>query len=1025
MRPCPACATPNPEASKFCAECGARLPASAVDEEQRKTVTVLFSDVSGSTGLGERLEPESLRRMLATFFDAARGVIESHGGTVEKFIGDAVMAVFGVPLVHEDDAIRALRAAKELLSSVETLNLDLQRTFGAALQIRIGVNTGDVVTGTSERLATGDAVNVAARLEQLAAPGEILVGEVTAELAGAAATFDELDPVVLRGKSAPARVFRLVSAGDANRPVRLTPMVGRQRQLHMLRAVYAQALDDRACVLFTVLGAAGVGKSRLVAEFLDGLDAVVVRGRCLSYGQGIGLWPVVEVVRQLQAGPVAGEVDRILEQDEALAGAVRALVDGDVAVSSPTEIAWAVRRLFEQAAATQPLVVVLDDLHWAEEPLFELVEHVVALSRDAPILLLAMARPELLERRTGWAGGALNATTALLEPLGAEETAELVDRLSPSLDPTIRAKVQEASAGNPLFAEEMVALLDTSGAAEVRVPSTIRALLAARLDQLEPAELRVLERGSVEGQTFHRGAVAALAPDDADLPQRLFGLVRKDLLRPDRPTLSGDEAYRFRHLLLRDAAYERLPKSVRAELHERFARWLDGRAAELAERDHLVGYHLEQAYRYGVGLGPANDTLRMLGAEAAARLEAAGRREMDRSNLADAVNLLDRASSLAPRDKPDVSLELGIAGSLLMCGRPADALARAAAAEEAAAAAGDRIGALQAGLGRLAFGMYAAPDDNVAEEVQQLIDAALPEFEAAGNDAALAWCWWAIGHVAHNACRYGDGLEAGWKSQAYADRSGAPFLASREPQVPAHIALGPIPIPRALELLEELCDAGAGRNLWAEAWRAEMLAHTGRIDEARVLHAEVIAALQDRGMSLGAAILGQSRWDIELLAGDIDAAIAVARASCATLERMGERGWMSTNAAQLADGLLAAGNDDEAAHWASRALELGDASDAVTQAMARSVRARLAARRGDADVARAEISDVLAITADMQAPLTQGKVAVDAADVYTVIGDFGAAAGQLRRAIDIYTAKGATVEAALAVEALAALPAAP
>ena len=1018
MRPCPACGTPNPESSKFCAECGARLAASAVDEEQRKTVTVLFADVTGSTGLGERLEPESLRRMLARFFDVARRTVESHGGTVEKFIGDAAMAVFGVPLVHEDDAVRALRAAQELMASLQNLNADLQREYGATLQIRIGVNTGDVVTGTSERLATGDAVNVAARLEQLAAPGDILVGEVTAELARDAATFDELDPVVLRGKAAPARVFRLLSVGDSTRPVRATPMVGRQRQLQMLRAVYAQALDDGACVLFTVLGAAGVGKSRLVAEFLDQLDAVVVRGRCLSYGQGIGLWPAVEVVRQLQGGAVAAEVGGFLERNEAVAGAVRALLDGDVAVSTPSEIAWGVRRLLERAAATRPLVVVLDDLHWAEEPLFELVEHVVTLSRDAPILLLAMARPELLERRAGWGSGALNATTILLEPLGPDETAELVDRLAPSMDAASRAKVTEAAAGNPLFAEEMVALVEASGGAQIRVPSTIRALLAARLDQLDSAELRALERGSVEGQSFHRGAVAALGADDAGLPQRLLGLVRKDLLRPDHPTVERDEAFRFRHLLMRDAAYERLPKSTRAELHERFARWLDDRASELAERDHLVGYHLEQAYLYRAGLGPVDEPLRMLAAEAAARLELAGRREMARYNLADAVNLLERASSLGPHDKPDVSLELGIAGSLLLCGRPADALARAAAAEEAAAAAGDRIGALQAGLGRLAFGMYAAPYDHLAEEVRQLIDAALPEFEAAGNDAALAWCWWAIGHVAHSACRYGDGLEAGWKSQEYADRSDAPFLSSREPQVPAHIAMGPIPIPQALHMLEEL----PGQNLWGEAWRAEMLAHTGRIDEARVLHDQVIAALRDRGMSLGAAILGQSGYDIEMLAGDIDAAIAIARASCAALEGMGERGWMSTNAAQLADSLLVAGAEEEAEQWAERALELGDVSDTVTQAMARSVRARLAARRGDPDAARAEISDVLEITIGMQAPLTQGKAAMDAAEVYQALGEPSAAAEQLRRAINFYTAKGATVYAARAADALAALP---
>jgi predicted ATPase len=273
-------------------------------------------------------------------------------------------------------------------------------------------------------------------------------------------------------------------------------MVGRGRQLEMLRGALAQAAGDRACVLFTVLGSAGVGKSRLVAEFLHEVDAVVARGRCLSYGNGIGLWPAVEVVRQLQEGPTAGAIDDLLGSDEAVASAVSGLLGADVAVSTPTEIAWGVRRLLEAAAAVKPVVMVLDDLHWGEEPLFELVEHLVTLSRDASIVVLAMARPELLERRAGWGGGTLNASTVLLEPLDADESGELIDGLALSLDAQARAKIKQAAAGNPLFAEEMVALVEASGGGEVRVPRTIQALLAARLDQLDPAERLTLERGS-------------------------------------------------------------------------------------------------------------------------------------------------------------------------------------------------------------------------------------------------------------------------------------------------------------------------------------------------------------------------------------------------------------------------------------------------------------------------------------------------------------------------------------------------
>ncbi|HET6815831.1 MAG TPA: adenylate/guanylate cyclase domain-containing protein [Mycobacteriales bacterium] len=1021
MRSCPACGTANPDAAKFCAECGVRLAAGTADQEQRKTVTVLFSDVTGSTALGDRLEPESLRRMLSRFFETARSVVERHGGTVEKFIGDAVMAIFGVPVVHEDDALRALRAASDLMESLGPLNSALEQDFGATLQIRIGVNTGDVVTGTSERLATGDAVNVAARLEQLAPPGQIYAGEMTAELAGGSATLEELEPALLKGKTVPSRVFRLISATTAERAVRATPMVGRKRQLEMLRGAFDQAVADRACVLFTVLGTAGVGKSRLVGEFLRDVDATVVRGRCLSYGNGVGLWPAVEVVRQLQQGSTFEHVNELLERDEAVAGSIRALVDGDAAVSSTIDIAWGVRRLLEHVATVRPLVVVLDDLHWAHEALFDVVEHVVTLSRDAPLLVLAMARPELLEHRQGWGSGSLNASTVLLEPLAASETEELIDALSTSLDPAARAKVKEASAGNPLFAEEMVALVEASGGADVRVPPTIQALLAARLDQLDPAELRALECGAVEGHSFHRRAVVAMGADDPELSRRLLGLVRKDLLRPEPPTLGRDEAFRFRHLLLRDAAYDRLPKSSRAELHERFARWLDQEFVEVVVRDELVGHHLEQAYRYRAGLGPVDDGVRRLAQEAADRLEAAGRKHMARRDVAGAVDLLDRARALSPRERPDVSLELGTALAVMMCGRPAEAFDRANAVLHAATRAGDRIGSLQAQLTSLSIGAHSTGGADRVQQIRDLTEIALPRFEAAGDDGALAWGWWALVQVAHQACRFGDGLEAGLKCRMYAERSDDAFLTTEGAHLTAHITMGPTPIPQALQMLEELRDRSAGFDPWVDVMRATMLAHVGRFDEARALHDEMTAAFRDRGQWLAAAIAGQCAWQIAMASGDVQAAVDAGRQSCAELDRMGERGFMSTNAAQLAEALAALGHDEEAQEWVERSLELGEDDDAVTQAQARLVRALLRARGGDARAARLDVDHALSITEGMQAPQTQGEAALLAASVFSTLGDVEAAEDQLRRAVQLFTAKGAVVYAARATEALASM----
>ncbi|HZE29620.1 MAG TPA: adenylate/guanylate cyclase domain-containing protein, partial [Gaiellaceae bacterium] len=501
MLVCASCGAENREGARFCDACGAALAETAVAREVRKVVTVLFCDVSGSTALGERIDPESLRRVMSRYFETARAIVERHGGTVEKFIGDAVMAVFGVPTVHEDDALRAVRAAEELRGGLGELNDELESGYGTRLELRMGVNTGEVVTGTEERLATGDAVNVAARLEQAAQPGEVLLGGETYRLVRDVVEVEAAAPLEAKGKAEPLDAYRLVSVlTEAPGRRHEVPMIGRKRQRELLEGAFANVVSDRSCHLFTILGPAGVGKSRLAEEFLAAADATVVSGRCLSYGEGISYWPVTEVVKQL--------VPRI----EAT-GPLASILGDDSASGSPEEIAWAFRKLLEARAAERPVVVVFDYLHWGEPTFLDLVEHVADLSRDAPILLLCMARAELLDVRPAWGGGKLNATTALLEPLAPDETAELLASLGEGLDEQLRERILEAAGGNPLFVEEMVAVA-AEGEGDVAVPPTIHALLAARLDQLDPAERGVLERGAVEGQVFHRGAVTALAPDE-------------------------------------------------------------------------------------------------------------------------------------------------------------------------------------------------------------------------------------------------------------------------------------------------------------------------------------------------------------------------------------------------------------------------------------------------------------------------------------------------------------------------------
>ena len=708
MPRCASCGFENADGFRFCTHCGA--PAAVAEPgEQRKHVTILFCDLIASTALGERLDPETLRRILVRYFDTATEVIERHGGTVEKFVGDAVMAVFGVPVVHEDDAWRAARAAAALREAMASLNEELTSDYELRLALRIGINTGEVVTGTDERLATGDAINVASRLEGAAAPGEILLGAETFALVRSAVLAEPLTPLVLKGKSAPVAAWRLLAVhGETARERRLdVPMVDREQELGRLLESFEQARRDSSCVLVTILGAAGVGKSRLAHEFLASVEgAAVVRARCLSYGEGITYAPVVEVVRQLE--PRLSE----LSLDARMLATLRGLVAGETKASTE-EIAFAVRRLLQAAARQAPLVCVFDDIQWGEPAFLELIEQVAALSRDAPLLLCCMARSELLERYPTWAAGNPNATTVALEGLSREETDILIEHLAADapLSVPLSERIREAAEGNPLFVEEMIGLLRDAPDGDVSVPPTIQALLTARLDQLDPAERALLQRGAIEGRVFHRGAMQALAPEEANVGTRLAALVRKQLVHPDRAQVAGEDAYRFHHLLIRDAAYETLPKSVRADLHERFAGWLRGRSSELVEADEILGYHLEQSVRLRLELSPPDERARALGLRAAEHLAAAGARALGRNDLAASLKLLRRALALQPDDDPSVALRIDFSQALFVSGDFAAAAETANEAATRAAAADDEVGELRARLAAARIAVHVPPDD--------------------------------------------------------------------------------------------------------------------------------------------------------------------------------------------------------------------------------------------------------------------------------------------------------------------------
>jgi class 3 adenylate cyclase/tetratricopeptide (TPR) repeat protein len=937
---------------------------------QRKTVTVLFCDVTGSTALGESADPEALRALLARYFERMKAIVERHGGTVEKFIGDAVMAVFGVPVAHEDDALRAVRAAAEMQDALPELGI----------QARIGVNTGEVVTGTEERLATGDAVNVAARLEQAAAPGDVLLGATTRALVGAAVETEPVAPLELKGKAEPVPAHRLLSMREAPERRHAARFVGRRHELATLRDAWERAQAQRQCELVTIVGDAGVGKSRLALELLTALDARVARGRCLPYGEGITYWPVVEVLKQVD----------LLPPDERAATAIRALLGERDAATSTEELAWAFRKTVEEAAATRPLIVIFDDIQWGEETFLDLIEHVALLSSGVAILLLCLARPELLDRRSDWP------VTLRLEALDDEDVEQLIPE---QISGPLRDKISRAAGGNPLFIEEIVAM---AGAADgdVVVPPTLQALLAARLDQLATAERRVLERGAVEGEIFHRGAVQALAPEEEQVTRRLAALVRKELIRPQPPQIPGDDGFRFRHLLIRDAAYDALPKTTRAELHERFAGWLEDRGAGLVELDEIVAYHLEQAWRYRTELGlPADDSLAV---GARSRLFTAAARARHFGDERAAVSLLQRASLLAPSSEIDLAVETELMDALFWAGSGHEALERAALLAERGSNIGDEVAELVGRLKEGTFRINIKPEGQT-ERLTALIDQALPVLEAAQNDVALHVAYFAAGWTAAMALQWSAMLEACERAARHARRAGLPneLIGWRA----TGLLYGPAPVSEVLAWLDEQEERWGSLHSVRDC-RAQCVSMLGRFDEARSILADVRAEQVERrsGLQLGTG-LAHTDINVELLAGNPRRAAELGEEGCRILEDLDEQSLLSTAAGYLAQAYYTLERLEESDTWATRAAELGASDDAMTQMIWRQVKAKILARRGEHHEAERLAREAVGISERGEVPSAQGDAYADLGEVLALAGRPEHAAQAFEQALERFERK--------------------
>jgi class 3 adenylate cyclase/tetratricopeptide (TPR) repeat protein len=1043
---CPGCGEENPDRFRLCGFCGTALAPEAPVEEVRRTVSIVFSDLKGSTALGELLDSEHLREVLNLYFNEMRLVLERHGGRVEKYIGDAIMAVFGLPRVHEDDALRAVRAAFEMKEHLVGVNDMLEERFGVRLENRTGVNTGEVVAGdvsSGQRLVTGDTVNTAARLEQNAPTMEILIGEPTYRLVRDAVSVEEVEPLPLKGKAQPVPAYRLlgVSGQDEGYSRRLDlPIVGRENELRTLQEAFDRAVAEGRCHIATIFGPAGVGKSRLLKEFLErvGDDAATLKGRCLSYGEGVTYWPIGEVVR---SSAEIGEQDGLEQARTKLAaslpehpditqrvGAAIGLIDESF---SAEETFWAIRRWLEIFAAERPLVLLVDDIHWAERTLLDLLRFVVDECR-APVLVLCSSRRELVEEHPEWGQEGERTSTLTLQPLAAAESARVMQNLlgAVELDASMVNRVSVAADGNPLYLEQMLSMLIDQGAirheagrwvtttalAEVEVPPTIAALLTARLDQLRPAERTVIERSAVVGQVFYRGAVEALVPPAvrSEVDPSLRALVAKELVGPHDESIIDEEAFRFLHALIRDAAYRGLLKRTRAELHVAFVDWVESAAGDrVREYEEIRGYHLEQAYRIRSDLGVPDAELESLGRRAATYLGSSGRRAIARGDLPAAERLLRRAAATLPSGEPEaVELLVEAGESLVDLGELAQADAVLGSAIDRAMDRGDTLAALGARIVRMRL-HYETEGEDAEGTLLQNVEQAVEQFQEASDHMGLIRAWHLLLLMHWTAGRYGAAEHAALATIEHARAVGD---RTREVRILPALATcstyGPTPVDEAASRCAQLLEEAGGdqkADALIRASLARLEAMRGNFEEARTLYRRSRATLEEFGWNLFAALTSIDSGSVELMAKNPVAAEGELRRDFDTLEAMGERNYIATVGAYLAFALLLQGRYEEADRFVTFSEQTAAPDDLTSQFLWRQFRARLLAIDGSYDEAIALARRAVELTDQTEETESQGNARLDMAHVLARAGRTVEAEAWFAEASERFERKGIVV----------------
>jgi len=1053
MVPCPGCGEENPPRFKLCGYCGTPLAAAAAlpVREVRKTVTIVFSDLKGSTVLGERLDAEALHEVKARYFDAMAAEIARHGGKVEKYIGDAIMAVFGLPRTHEDDALRAVRAAAGMQDALARVNADLQARYGVTLANRTGVNTGEVVAsddpGADQKLATGDAVNVAARLEQAAPENQVFLGDVTYRLVRDAVEVEAVEPLELKGKAQRVAAYRLVSARgfDGNQRRSDTPIVGRDAELQQITRVYHEVVGQAAVRLVTVIGDAGVGKSRLVHEVVSQVTggATVLRGRCLPYGDGITFWPL----RVMLGG--AGIVDDD-SPETAHAKLLQFLGDRDVVdrvaaatgLSAATyplhEVYWAARRVLEILAAHAPVVALIDDIHWAEPAFLDLLEHVLSASHDAPILLIATARHDLLEARPQW-GEQAGATRVVLRPLDDDAAKLVVANVlgSTGLPQDVLARVIDTAEGNPLYVEQLLSMLIDRGVLQqadgrwvrgpaslaVDVPPTIHALLEARLDQLGRAERATVEPAAVMGLEFPQPGLSALAPEAvrAALDEHLAVLTRKQFVHRSM-AVDVVARYRFQHQLVRDTVYNGMLKRSRAKLHVDFVRWADQVNAERErglEFEEILGYHLEQAHRCMAELGPLDQHGLAIGIDAAQRLSHSGRRAFARADFHAAVNLFQRAARLWPAMHAErLSLLPELGEALMEMGDFAGARGVIDDLEHLAQGIGEARLLASARLRRMFIRMYSGEPGDWGAAALRVAGEAIEVYAGSDAHTELATAWRLTAFVHGVAGRYLQANAATDHYMSHARLGGNQRLLARSGMGLANGLLpGPTPVLEGIERCERiLVDVAADRLVCGVVMCivAQLRAMNGEFDVAWRLCREGRAMLQSLGDGVAAAQTAVDLARVALLSGELASAEAALRSDREFLRVSGEAYILSSVTAVLARLVRALGRDDDALQLTRDAEAAAAADDVDAQVQWRTVRAPIVARQGDLTQAEALAREAVALASNADAPLLLAEAQLDLAEVLASAGRSAEAHQACMQAADIWERKGDRVSAGAA-----------